>query len=617
MSTPATTIDENYRNDDIGVTSLGMTNDKDAAATLEASSLQEPLLPRTTVTPVSVVSVDEESSPPPDEGAVSSQELQSWEPYGQTQPTACRDVVWGVLFVLQLTVVFVLAVMGMINLVKEGSEWMPYNDYDDDDTTNNNDDKNGGGGGAANMINGAGIGFFVTIAIAVAAVSFLILKLLLGVLAQMMIQISLVLSPVCFGITFVLAMITFNIPLAFFALFMSALGVFYAWGVWHRIPFATANIEIAMKALQDNRGLWIVAYLVTMKAYLWTLIWVCTFLQVFVFSPSWVYDCQHYDDDDDDDQHASSSSFAYDTCQWSTRGRWIVVALLLSLFWTAQVLKNIFHTTIAGVVGTWWFDPADAQQQQQQPSSTTATTIETNDNDNNNIARPNQRTCFACCGFTPAIYDSCWRSCTYSFGSICFGSLLVGIVQVIQLLVRCGRQQQHDRRHQQDGLRGPRGGDLFCCLLQCIVDNLEYLLRYFNRWAFVYVGLYGYDYWTAGKRVTALFQARGWSNIINDQLVGRALAMMSILIGLITGIMGTLIGFFFLGPLGAMPTFFVGMVLGGMSCDILFGVVTSAVNTIVVCFAESPEQLRTNHPPELFQQLVQSWRIAYPQECGF
>jgi hypothetical protein len=150
-----------------------------------------------------------------------------------------------------------------------------------------------------------------------------------------------------------------------------------------------------------------------------------------------------------------------------------------------------------------------------------------------------------------------------------------------------------------------------------VLDQLERLLEYVNQYAFVYVGLYGFDYWTSGKKVAALFEARGWSNIINDQLVSRALGMMSILIGFITGAIGTLIGFFFLGPLGALPTFFVGMVLGSMSCNILFGVVTSGVNTIVVCFAEAPEELRRNHPPEFYDQLVQAWRVAYPQDCGF
>jgi hypothetical protein len=499
-------------------------NDMEAMETL-----QEPLLPSSLRVDLVLPPQFDDSSSAAVAGASSHQvrviDDSTWEHYGQAQSKACRDWFWGFLFLAQLTVVITLAVMGVINLIKEGDAWLPHHDHDDDSPNKNTDDDTTGGGTAADMINGAVVFFFLTLVIVVILISALLLKLLLGALSQMMIQISLVMSPLCFGLTFVLALITFNIPLAFFALFMSAFGVFYAWGVWHRIPFASANIDIAMGALDANHGLWILAYVMTLKAYVWTMIWCCTFLQVFVYSPSWVYHCTHYNDDP-----------SLDTCRLSTRGRWIVVACLLSLFWTSQVLKNLFHTTIAGVVGTWWFDPADAHSRSALDASAAA-----GDMDGTEL-RNDERSCNCCCkccGCSPAIYDSWMRSSWYSFGSICFGSLLVGLMQVLQLIVRCGRQQQQQQQDQQEGIRGPQAGDLCCCMLQCIVDNLEYLLRYFNQWAFVYVGLYGYDYFTAGKQVSALFQSRGWSNIINDHLIGRALAMMSVLIGLITGVTGT------------------------------------------------------------------------------
>jgi Plasma-membrane choline transporter len=141
-----------------------------------------------------------------------------------------------------------------------------------------------------------------------------------------------------------------------------------------------------------------------------------------------------------------------------------------------------------------------------------------------------------------------------------------------------------------------------------------FLLEFSNQWSFVYVGLYGYAYLHAGKQVAALFTARGWSVIVNDYLVSRSLAMMSMLIGLITGVMGVVVGFFFFGPLAALQTFFIGAILGMTSTNILFGVVVSAINTIVVSFAEAPDSLRVNHSPELYTELVGAWRQAYPEQ---
>ena len=111
---------------------------------------------------------------------------------------------------------------------------------------------------------------------------------------------------------------------------------------------------------------------------------------------------------------------------------------------------------------------------------------------------------------------------TTSFGSICFGSLLVAIVQAIRQIVETARRN--------DDL-----GPFIACCIDCLLGCIESLLEYFNKWAFVYVGLYGYGYCEAGKNVMALFRDRGWEAIIADDLVGMALGLLSIVVGLLTG----------------------------------------------------------------------------------
>ena len=418
----------------------------------------------------------------------------------------------------------------------------------------------------------------------VVAVPSLLLNLLLGAFSNMLIQISLVFSPVSFFVAFIGSFVTMNCPAALFSLIMSVVGIYYAVSVWHKVPFAAANLKIALSSIKDNHGLWIIAYLVTFKSYIWIFLWTCAVTELVVFSPQWIYhgDCSFSDDNYSDN----------DNCTLSTRGHIIGIGMFLSLYWTSQVIFNVFHTTIAGVVGTWWFDPQEARS----------------------ASAGGQGGCLACCGFSPAIWNSWIRSGVYSFGSIALGSLLVGILKVLQLFVRCGRQQ----RDQQRRMRGIEGTDFLFCFLQFVVDHLERLLEYFNTWAYVYVGLYGYDYLTAGKQVAGLFKARGWEVIINDNLVLRSLTMMSLFIMTVTGFVGLLLGFVMLGLKGAFQAFILGFILGGSSCQVLFGVVTSAVNTVVVCFAESPNQLLQNgHDPQHFTELVEAYRKAYPNDCGF
>jgi hypothetical protein len=59
-------------------------------------------------------------------------------------------------------------------------------------------------------------------------------------------------------------------------------------------------------------------------------------------------------------------------------------------------------------------------------------------------------------------------------------------------------------------------GGILVCIAECILACLASILEYFNKWAFIYVGVYGYGYIEAGKNVFSLFQNRGWEAVIAD-----------------------------------------------------------------------------------------------------
>jgi hypothetical protein len=49
--------------------------------------------------------------------------------------------------------------------------------------------------------------------------------------------------------------------------------------------------------------------------------------------------------------------------------------------------------------------------------------------------------------------------------------------------------------------------------------------------------------------------------------------------------------------------------------QVVLGIVASATDTVVVCFAESPNEFQANYP-ELSQEMLQAWRQIYPSEFG-
>eukprot|EP00339_Tiarina_fusa_P001279 CAMPEP_0117028272 /NCGR_PEP_ID=MMETSP0472-20121206/20571_1 /TAXON_ID=693140 ORGANISM="Tiarina fusus, Strain LIS" /NCGR_SAMPLE_ID=MMETSP0472 /ASSEMBLY_ACC=CAM_ASM_000603 /LENGTH=526 /DNA_ID=CAMNT_0004735713 /DNA_START=54 /DNA_END=1631 /DNA_ORIENTATION=- len=515
-----------------------------------SAALAEPLLPSTSVGDDPVV----ELASDPSEIVVHQvhvdvdnnfhDESVDYEP-GEVQAPSCRDAIFAILFLIQAGVVFAFAGLGIYNLCNSG-DWdtLPDTDLPDD------------------LVHPTRVLLFlVSTVAAITVLSGALMMVLLSALAEMMIQVALVISPLTCGLGAVVCLAMGNfIGAGMFALFAS-FGVFYAVRVWHRIPYAAANVTTAVQAIRANKGVLPTAYIVTFATTLWTLLWCFALGQIGVVHAEWMWECE------------SSSQGVHDSededCSLSTRGKWIFVAMLLSLFWTIQVLKNIFQVTIAGVVGTWWFAPEDCA------------------------------TSGGCCCSGP-LRDSWARASIYSLGSVCLGSLLVAILQVLKFLVRLARQQQEDENRRQ----GRQHVSLVWCLLQCVVDQLEKLVKYFNQWAFVYVGLYGYDYWTSSKKVYGLFRARGWSVILNDQLVNQSLGMMQLFVAVISGALGVVFGVVF--SIDPIPSFFIGLTLGMSLSSIVLQVVSSAVNTIVVCFAEAPTQLQTNHP-ESAARLLQAW----------
>lgn len=70
------------------------------------------------------------------------------------------------------------------------------------------------------------------------------------------------------------------------------------------------------------------------------------------------------------------------------------------------------------------------------------------------------------------------------------------------------------------------------------METLHERLTIFDTQAYVYVGIYGFSYLEAGRNVIELFQQKGWSVIISDDLCDRVLFMVALAVGVLTGVIG-------------------------------------------------------------------------------
>jgi hypothetical protein len=126
----------------------------------------------------------------------------------------------------------------------------------------------------------------------------------------------------------------------------------------------------------------------------------------------------------------------------------------------------------------------------------------------------------------------------------------------------------------------------------------------------------------AGKNVITLFKNRGWDSIIADDLVGNVLFLISLVVAGISGVVGIIVERstdFFEAADGNVATntasfaFLLAFIVGLVICSILMSTIGSAVNTVIVLFAEAPAEF-DQHYPDLSHQMRDAWSGVYPNE---
>jgi len=135
----------------------------------------------------------------------------------------------------------------------------------------------------------------------------------------------------------------------------------------------------------------------------------------------------------------------------------IFFMLLVSFFWGCGVISNVAHVTVSGAVASWWFRSPTNQDK-------------------------------------AVVRRALWRASTSSFGSICYGSLLVAIINSTRSLVRLLRGQSGIayahcscltfRVHEQLSTVRSKGGRVLAYCVNCILFYAEAWARYINRYAF-------------------------------------------------------------------------------------------------------------------------------------
>ena len=179
------------------------------------------------------------------------------------------------------------------------------------------------------------------------------------------------------------------------------------------------------------------------------------------------------------------------------------------------IYQGISQTTVASIIGKWWV------MSEEDP--------------------------LPLCG--SVLHSTLTLNIIRSFGSICLGSLIVGPCVLFSRFTYFHRLAKSKliqfRISYYKPSVGEPDGKCDCGCLENVHCSLHYndsvISRNVNQWSYTYIGLYGYKFWESGSRASQLFEARGWTHVISDDLIMTVMSMSSMIISGSTACLGLIV----------------------------------------------------------------------------
>lgn len=324
-----------------------------------------------------------------------------------------------------------------------------------------------------------------------------------------------------------------------------------------RIPLATIILEIVIDGMKTYPQTLIVSILGTIIsgafAILFSLVIVATYMK--------------YDPDPNNPGCNTSGG----SCS-NSKLIGLLVLVFFCGYYISEVIKNVIHSTISGIYGCWYFM---SKADQSTPK-----------------------------GITMGSFK---RAMSTSFGSICFGSLIVSLIETFRQTLTLIRNAFMINQN-----FGNISHVIFW-IIDLIIGFLRWLVQYFNHYAYSFIALYGESYLNAAKQTWQMIREKGLDAIINDNLINTALTFYGLFVSYIAALFAFLYLRFtkpsyndtggFNGPLIAFS-----FVIALQICNIATEIIRSGTATFFIALGSDPEIFQQSYP-EKFNEIFN----AYPQ----
>ncbi|XP_040994890.1 protein PNS1 [Juglans microcarpa x Juglans regia] len=212
----------------------------------------------------------------------------------------------------------------------------------------------------------------------------------------------------------------------------------------------------------------------------------------------------------------------------------IIIALVLSLVWTAEVMRNVANLTVSRVIALYYLRGMQS----------------------------NIQFCFQ-------------RALTQNLGSACLGSLFVPAIEALRIVART--------------LNLLEGEDefMFCCA-HCCLRVMESIFRNGNGWAYVQIAAYGKGFVKASQDTWELFKKQEMEAIVDSDIN----SSICFLTGVCSGSICVIVIAAWTAKVHQTYTATVSLLaffIGYLMTRISMAVPHACVSCYYVCYAENPE----------------------------
>ncbi|XP_052108366.1 protein PNS1 [Arachis duranensis] len=295
----------------------------------------------------------------------------------------------------------------------------------------------------------------------------------------------------------------------------------YACWVSHRIKFCCKVLSLSLQPVAKFRDLNKTTYQMLVAGFLWISLWILAVI--------------------------GSLNFYFPPL--------IIIALVLSLAWTTEVMRNVVNITVSRVIALYYLR-----------------------------------------GMQSSIQFCFLRAMTRNLGSACLGSLFVPAIEALRIVARA--------------LNLLEGEDefMFCCA-HCCLNVMESIFRNGNGWAYVQIAAYGKGFVMASQDTWALFEKEDMVPIVDSDITSSICFLTGVCSGSICVIVVAAWTYHvhrsFTATLSLL-TFFIGYLL----TRIAMAVPHACVSCYYVCYAENPENRLFDKTIKDRQALLKTGRDA-------